>query len=572
MPGSTPLPLDLRLYRPAAVLAIDLVKHSTRDHQTVNVIQGVLSGALESVVASLQLKDVHVNHTGDGYVCTLYGDDAARILDFLNALYPGLISRLADFEQEIRVGLAFGILHFRTSPLTQTPTHFDLPGIEATRLEQAAKPGQILCTQTVQLIFVRHYPTMFGSQLLHIQTKDREIEAYELIPFQEWSLPIKQFLVDVIYRRQGENVPKAPGALLVVEDDSLTRHWLASVFRREFPDRQVFEAESAEVALDLLDKNAFAVVLTDIVMPGLSGVELTKMIREKYPKQIVMAISGYASSQVVCAFIQVGGDNFVQKPFAEEELVRAVNTALTHPEGRTIMQQLGNMCDDAAALFHVLHQLSRKMDNILDSVGRGRDVARDLLRHKAKHLINDSMARLGPGSNPITQLQSLMTQLSCVERLARIVGQLGVQRLSAFLATLIGDLRKVHPQVEFTLSDNANDELSEVDFGGVVILAIAELIDNAVAAVGDRGTVDVEIDTLRAAGMLQISVRDTGPGVSRTLEDSVFDETVSTKGAGRGLGLHLVREALLSLHGSITYARAPKSTFCARIPLMSSMG
>src|SRR5688572_15293133 len=98
VPGSEPLPVDLRSYRPAAVLLIDLVKHSSRDQSTTMAVQGVMSEVLRATVASLHLSDAHFNHAGDAYVCTFAGDTSARILDFVNALVPELTKRMAPYE------------------------------------------------------------------------------------------------------------------------------------------------------------------------------------------------------------------------------------------------------------------------------------------------------------------------------------------------------------------------------------------------------------------------------------------------------------------------------------------
>jgi DNA-binding NarL/FixJ family response regulator/anti-sigma regulatory factor (Ser/Thr protein kinase) len=408
---------------------------------------------------------------------------------------------------------------------------------------------------------------MFGHELLHVQTKDGLIDAYEILPYQEWSIPVREFLVDFIFRRRAQGAAEQPGSMLVIDDEPMTRELVASLFQEAFPDRKTLQASSAEEALLLLSKYSCAIVLTDIVMQGISGIELTYLLKKQSPSQIIIGISGYASSSVICDFIRAGGYSFVQKPLNPEELVQVVAMAITHPEGDLIRQQLTQMCDDAVTLWAALHEVARKMDGILYSVGSGHDVARDLLRHKAKHLVNDWVAQLGPGIDPVGQLQNLTTRLSCVERLARIVGQLGINKLSAFLGMLITDLRRVHPKVEFILEDNVGDEVSEVHFDGVVILSIAELIDNAVAAVGERGRVEIEIETLAAAGMLQIAVRDSGPGVPRDLENSIFEEGTSTKGAGRGLGLHLVRESLRSLRGTIDYSRQETPMFSVRIPL-----
>ena len=76
-----------------------------------------------------------------------------------------------------------------------------------------------------------------------------------------------------------------------------------------------------------------------------------------------------------------------------------------------------------------------------------------------------------------------------------------------------------------------------------------------VAAVGEGGRVNVEVATLSAAGLLQKTVKDSDHGVRHDLETRLFEEEVSTKGAGRGSGVHLVYESVRLLRGCIEYSR-----------------
>ena len=382
MPGSEPLPVDLRSYRPAAVLLIDLVKHSSRDQSTAMAVQGVMSEVLRTIVTSLHVSDAHFNHTGDGYVCTFAGDAGARILDFVNALYPELTRRMAPYEQAFRGGVAFGIVHFRKNTLTQTDTHFDLPGIEAARLEQAAQPGQILCTATVHSIFGRHYPHMFGRNPLNVQTKDRTISAYELTPGAAWNIHITQQLTDFLFRRPAEPAADRPGCLLIVDDVEDVRSMTAAFLAKAFPQRDVFQAASGEQGLAIFEQQPCALVVTDMYMPTVSGIDMIRRMRERVPDQMVIGISGYISD-FLSGFYEVGGFIFLAKPFFPDELVQIAAYALSQPPGDVFRHQLASVCDDTGAFWCALDDSATRIDRILRSVGSGSDVAQELLRHKA---------------------------------------------------------------------------------------------------------------------------------------------------------------------------------------------
>jgi signal transduction histidine kinase len=532
-------------------------------------VQTAISEVLTTALRSLHLTNTHFNHTGDGYVCSFLGDDSARIIDFVNVMYPALLSRLASYEQEFRGGIAFGLIHLRKNTLTHHDTHFDLPGIEAARLEQGAQPRQILCTLTVHSIFKRHYPNLFGEEGIQVQSKDRVLSAFELRPADSWNVEIRQKLLEFIFRRHGRNVAQRSGILMVVDDDEGMRTFLTRLLMRHYPDHQVMSAATGEEALEIGKDHVCALVVTDIVMPNMSGIDMIREFRQDTPEPIIVGISGYIPESKQKEFFQAGGFLFVTKPFVREEFEQVTTYAMHQPQGQTLRQALSMMCDDVASLLYALHETTGRVNEIMHSVGTGSELALEVLRHKAKHLVNDGLARLGPGVEPVEEIRHLNVRLSSVERLARIMGMwLGVQGVSAFISSLIADLRRIHPDVEFRFEVQTDVEMEgDIHLGGVVVLAITELLDNAVAAVGAGGHISVTIATLRAAGVLQVSVRDDGPGVSPDFEEKMFDENSSTKGVGRGLGLHLVRESTRLLRGAITYDRRNGSEFCVRLPL-----
>jgi YesN/AraC family two-component response regulator len=85
----------------------------------------------------------------------------------------------------------------------------------------------------------------------------------------------------------------------------------------------VIEASSGEEALELIGANAVDVVFSDIVMPGINGLELAKRIRESHPSVPVLLASGYSSKQ----FIPKDQREFpiLRKPYKLETLAEGIN-------------------------------------------------------------------------------------------------------------------------------------------------------------------------------------------------------------------------------------------------------
>ena len=174
--------MDPVRFQPASVVIIDLVKHSTRDKASVYAIQAAMQEAFAHAKSELGISEISFTYTGDGYVCTLAGNAAARIMDFINSAIPRLQGILQGYQQDYRIGMDFGFIRLARDTLTGNMEHFDLPGINAARLESVAEPGKILCTGTFHDLFAPHYSGMFSETPSTFHAKDREITAYEVIP------------------------------------------------------------------------------------------------------------------------------------------------------------------------------------------------------------------------------------------------------------------------------------------------------------------------------------------------------------------------------------------------------
>ena len=91
---------------------------------------------------------------------------------------------------------------------------------------------------------------------------------------------------------------------------------------------EVAEAESGERAVELLDKFAFDVVITDLRLPGIDGTRVIEAARERYPGIVAIVITGYGTVKDAVEAIKRGASDFVAKPFQFDELVHVLEKAL----------------------------------------------------------------------------------------------------------------------------------------------------------------------------------------------------------------------------------------------------
>ncbi len=96
---------------------------------------------------------------------------------------------------------------------------------------------------------------------------------------------------------------------------------------------EVDRADSAESAFELLEEKSYDLIITDIILPGISGIELLTKYRKKNPSQKVIIITAFASLATAVEAIKAGACDFVIKPLMHDEMKKVVKNALDKPDG-----------------------------------------------------------------------------------------------------------------------------------------------------------------------------------------------------------------------------------------------
>ena len=113
--------------------------------------------------------------------------------------------------------------------------------------------------------------------------------------------------------------------VLIVDDDLSVRNTMDEYIANA--GFSTLAASSAEEALELIEKNDFAVVITDIRLPGLGGLELTKVIKQKNGSDVIV-VTGYSDDYSYEEAINIGASDFVIKPVRLEELLLRLRRVL----------------------------------------------------------------------------------------------------------------------------------------------------------------------------------------------------------------------------------------------------
>jgi len=116
--------------------------------------------------------------------------------------------------------------------------------------------------------------------------------------------------------------------VLITDDHPIVRRGLKQIVADE-ADMTVTEAETGSEALQLIDDGDFNLVLLDLSMPGISGLEVLSQIRTRRPQLPVLVLSAHPEAEFAVRIIKAGASGYLNKHLAPEELVTAIRRVMT---------------------------------------------------------------------------------------------------------------------------------------------------------------------------------------------------------------------------------------------------
>ena len=133
-------------------------------------------------------------------------------------------------------------------------------------------------------------------------------------------------------------------SILIVEDEYLVRQGIASLVDYEqFGMQVIAQAENGIEAWQKFQENPADILLTDINMPQMNGLELAKLVRDQAPKCHIVFLTGYDDFDYARTAIKLGADDYLLKPFSKddvEEMLAKVQTKLDKERKKAQIQNL----------------------------------------------------------------------------------------------------------------------------------------------------------------------------------------------------------------------------------------
>ena len=133
-------------------------------------------------------------------------------------------------------------------------------------------------------------------------------------------------------------------SIMIVEDEYLVRQGIASLVNYEqFGMQVIAQAENGREAWQKFQKNPADILLTDINMPQMNGLELAKLVRDQAPKCHIVFLTGYDDFDYARTAIKLRADDYLLKPFSKddvEEMLAKVQTKLDKERKKAQIQNL----------------------------------------------------------------------------------------------------------------------------------------------------------------------------------------------------------------------------------------
>jgi two-component system NtrC family sensor kinase len=366
--------------------------------------------------------------------------------------------------------------------------------------------------------------------------------------------------------------------LLLVDDEDHFRQTLAKrLAKRGLASDQ---AADGNECLSILDKKAIDVVVLDVKMPGMSGIEVLQNITAKYPRTEVILLTGQANALEGVEGIKSGAFDYLMKPIELEHLFNKILQAYEkilrsdaeqqEVEYRKQMEQQIMVCERLASLgtlaAGVAHEINNPLAIIKESAGWMRqlfakDELKDIPRHddfvKALDKVEKSVERASRITHQLLgfvgKSESSLSEVNLTELIEEAIQLISHEAQNRDIRVL----RQMEPSANTIWSDPY--QLRQV---------LLNLLTNAMHAVNSDGTITIAIEDVGDCRTITIS--DTGPGIPRENLDKIFEPFFSTKspGQGTGLGLFVSRGIVEKLGGTIEVASkiGQGASFSIRLP------
>ena len=378
--------------------------------------------------------------------------------------------------------------------------------------------------------------------------------------------------------------------ILLIDDEDSVLEGIGEFLEDE--GYRVFKASDGSTGLQVFRSVKPDLVMTDLRMPGMSGIELIKEIRKLRESTPIIVFTGYGSLDTAIDAIHLRVFDFVTKPVDLDALKDILDRARRNLKvARHVQDEMLGLREQLVSFQTRLQEQLVRFSEVEPLIQTGRLLAGIL------HDLNNPLMHIMGQTEFLQMVHPEIENLTVIQDQARRMGKIVsaiMQRLKSSQSRRLEWIQvnklleeevffmecqpffKFEIEKEWQLEDNLPlvrgipAELNQV-FGNI--------IRNAAEAMIEQPKKRLTIKTARDAAGIQVCIQDTGPGIPQHLQHRVFESFFSTKSTGStmmgsmgmGIGLYYCRELIHQYGGQIEIVSEPGAgaTFIVHLPTCS---
>jgi signal transduction histidine kinase len=355
-------------------------------------------------------------------------------------------------------------------------------------------------------------------------------------------------------------------SILVADDEEDIR----DVFEIALMDAgyTVFLAENGQNALEIFRKNRPDIVITDIKMPVMDGIELLKRIKRENPETQVLMITGHGDMDLTIRSLKHDAFDFITKPvnvdILEIAIEKAVEKIISRQKLLEYTQKLemlilekSKMADHLSSLGLMIGTISHNIKGLLTNLDGGVYIARSGLKSRDYKTVEEGLDLLDKAIDRIKKMIMDILLYSKDRKLNKTIVK---------TRDFIADVRKTAEQklrgtdIAFICSDADIPDTIVMD-REFIMVALINIIDNAIdACIADKDKQGHEIrfEILKNDDHIEIHIHDNGCGMDMETKQKIFTLFFSSKSTkGTGFGLY-ISNSIVQQHGGSIHVNSVK--------------
>lgn len=370
--------------------------------------------------------------------------------------------------------------------------------------------------------------------------------------------------------------------VLYVEDDLSIQEEILYFLKKKFKNIKV--ASNGEEGLKLFEEFNPDIVITDIKMPKMSGIELSRNIREKNKDTIIIISSAHSETNLLDEAIEFGIDTFLIKPISLAQLYCTVQIAIEKiilkkqnedtneqlDETKKLLVEADKMANLGNLVAGATHEISSPLGVGITSISHLVDITQKLQEDYKNEVMTQSDfetyldTTLELSKMTYINLEKASDLIKSFKTIAvdQALDDKKVFDLEEYIKQLVFSLNYVLKKVNVTVDVKATKKIKIESYAGVFSQIFTNLINNSVKHGFEdltNGKIEIFLETDEKS--VTIVYKDNGKGIEQEKMPLIFDKFYTTKKGkgGTGLGLNIIKDLVENRLGGTIECKSSKN-------------